>query len=414
MTAGLLLVYICGAFSLQIVLGIGIAVLRLRRVQAPVSGVGLQSGEAIPKGAWKGIREFRITRREYEDPARTQCSFYLAPIDGLSLPAFEPGQFLTISLRTLETGTRDASAGAAITRCYSISQGPEDKTYRITVKRALAPQDRPEALPGVVSNFLLDKMHVGDTVKLRAPAGKFCLEPDLSLPTVFVAGGIGIAPIMSMLNRSLTREPARKLYLYYGVLNSSNHAFKAVLEQWASAYKNFQLHVVYSHPAAGEMKGRDYQHVGFPDVGLFRATLPLGRHCFYVCGPPAMMSAVIPALGSWGVLPTDIRTESFGPSSFLPTATSAAATLNQPKLPIQFSRSGRTLTWDGSSANLLDFAEKNNIVVEAGCRTGSCGICETRLQSGKVGYRSKPEFDVQPGHCLMCIAVPEAALVLGA
>jgi uncharacterized protein len=72
------------------------------------------------------------------------------------------------------------------------------------------------------------------------------------------------------------------------------------------------------------------------------------------------------------------------------------------------------LMWDGADASLLDFAEKNGVVVEAGCRAGSCGSCDTKLVSGTVSYANKPDFKVASGHCLLCVGLPESALVLEA
>jgi ferredoxin len=81
---------------------------------------------------------------------------------------------------------------------------------------------------------------------------------------------------------------------------------------------------------------------------------------------------------------------------------------------VQFRRSGRTLTWDGRDASLLELAERCGVAVEAGCRAGSCGSCETRLLAGTVRYASPPDHPVAPGCCLLCVAVPASALVLEA
>jgi ferredoxin len=85
-----------------------------------------------------------------------------------------------------------------------------------------------------------------------------------------------------------------------------------------------------------------------------------------------------------------------------------------PALAIGFRRSGRTLDWLGQDTNLLDFAERQLIPVDAGCRSGSCGTCETRLISGRVNYATKPDHVIAPGHCLLCVAVPATALELDA
>ena len=81
---------------------------------------------------------------------------------------------------------------------------------------------------------------------------------------------------------------------------------------------------------------------------------------------------------------------------------------------MRFSRSGRTLAWDGQDANLLDFAERHGLAVDSGCRSGSCGTCQTRLLSGSVTYADQPDLDILKGHCLLCVGKPQADLVLDA
>jgi uncharacterized protein len=93
------------------------------RVQPPAPA------DAMPRAAWAGLREFSVARREFEDAAQPQCSFYLEPVDGAVLPPFLPGQFLTFELNTGEART--------LTRCYSLSDRPLSTSYRVTRRRAL-------------------------------------------------------------------------------------------------------------------------------------------------------------------------------------------------------------------------------------------------------------------------------------
>jgi ferredoxin len=81
-------------------------------------------------------------------------------------------------------------------------------------------------------------------------------------------------------------------------------------------------------------------------------------------------------------------------------------------IDVQFTKSARTLSWTGEDTNLLDFAERHGIAVESGCRSGSCGSCETAVTSGEVGYAQTPSFDVAKGHCLLCVGTPTGNLVL--
>lgn len=92
-----------------------------------------------------------------------------------------------------------------------------------------------------------------------------------------------------------------------------------------------------------------------------------------------MMQSLVPALVQWGVPPPDVHFEAFGPASVqLPGAVPAAvvAALAEP-IDVEFSRSGRTFSWDGQDTTLLDFTDRHGLAIDSGCRSGSCGSCET-------------------------------------
>ncbi len=414
MTAAQLLAFIAAALLLQLAAGIGWTIWR-HRVAA---GSALAQTPLVPSArsdaAWAGWREFRVAQRVFEDAAQTQCSFYLQPVDGRPLPPFKPGQFLTFALDVTAGGAGDAASTRAVTRCYSLSDRPEPAHYRVTVKRVPAPADHPEFDPGLSSNHFHDQVQVGAILRVKAPAGHFFIDPDPGVPAVLIGGGIGITPVMSMLRWCIAEQPQRVIHFYYGLRNSGEHAFKQQLEAMAASHPALRLNVVYSRPGESDLLGRDYQHRGHVDLELLRRTLPHGRHQFYVCGPPAMMQALVPALAGWGVPAADIRYEAFGPASVkLPGAPAAAAT-QAAAVEVRFVRSGRTLTWDGRDESLLDFAERHGIAVESGCRSGGCGSCETRLLEGKVRYEHAPDHDVAAGCCLLCVGRPSSPLVLDA
>jgi uncharacterized protein len=416
MTALQLLTYICAALLLQIASGFGVIVWRKRALVAqPAQPDGLEA-RALSAGAWSGWRDFRVKRRSFEDLARSQCSFCLQPVDGVPLAAFKPGQYLTFSLQVGDGEAGAAGTERSLTRCYSLSDGPDPANFRITVKRMLPPPDRPDLPPGASSSHFHDRVQEGDVLKVKAPAGHFFIDPDATAPAVFIAGGIGITPMMSMLRWCVAKQPERVVHLYYGVRSSADHAFKQTLEALAESHPALELHMVYSRPGPDDVQGRDYQHAGYIDLELLRSSLPHGRRQFYVCGPPPMMQSLVPALRGWGVKEGDIHFEAFGPASVRPAgpATKGPATVPSTSFEVRLTGSGRTLVWDGRDANLLDFAERHGVAVDSGCRSGSCGTCETKLASGTVHYPDKPDFDIAIGHCLLCVGKPHSALVLEA
>lgn len=423
MTAPQLLAWITAALLLQV--AGGIAWTLWRRAAVPAASEPAAAPAPRSDAAWSGWREFRVVAREHEDAARTQCSFHLQPVDGRPLPPFKPGQFLTFSLDVPQRAGDGATDGAAgsrtITRCYSLSERPDPARYRVTIKRVPAPPEHPQFEPGLSSNHFHDRVQVGDVLRVKAPSGHFFIDPDATVPAVLIAGGIGVTPMMSMLRWCLAEQPQRTVHFYYGLRNSAEHAFKAQLEALAAAHPLLRLHVVYSRPLAADVAGRDYRQRGHVDIELLRRTLPHGRHQFYVCGPPAMMGSLVPALAEWGVPLADLHYEAFGPASVrlagaAPASASTSASASDPAagVAVRFRRSARTVTWDGRDATLLDFAERHGIAVESGCRSGGCGSCETRVLEGSVQYERAPDHDVAAGHCLLCVGRPAEALVLEA
>ena len=414
MTAPLLLAYICAALLMQVAAAVSIAVWGRRGVAAKNTVAADGQIPSAAQGAWSGWREFRVARREFEDVKRTQCSFYLEPVDGATLPPFRPGQFLTFALRVAGVGGQGEER--TVTRCYSLSDRPDPTSYRITIKRVPVPADRPDVPPGASSNHFHDRVREGDVLKVKAPSGQFFIDSDPNVPVVLIAGGIGITPMMSMLRWCLAEQPERTVHLYFGLRHGDEHAFKAQIEQLASSYPLFHLTVVYSSPGQNDVAGRDFQHTGHIDIDLLRRTLPQGRHQFYVCGPPAMMESLVPAIVSWGAPPQDVHFEAFGPASVRAASATPRESGSGLEIPLEvrFRRSGRTLMWNGQDEFLLDFAERNGVAVDSGCRSGSCGSCETKLVSGTVRYANKPDHEVTPGHCLLCVGTPASALVLEA
>ncbi len=231
------------------------------------------------------------------------------------------------------------------------------------------------------------------------------------MPIVLIAGGIGITPLLSILNSLFHWADPREVWLFYGVRNRSEHLMKNHLESLRDTHPGFRLQVCYSNPSKEDLPGSDYLHRGRIDLQLLQRTLDLGRYEFYVCGPPAMMEVLVPAIEESGVAPERIHYESFGPASInkrrRPTTTAVTAVIE-----VRFSQSGKTVHWDSAAESLLELAEDQGIRVDSGCRAGSCGSCQTAIESGAVTYQQEPDADVQPGHCLLCITTPATDLTL--
>ncbi len=150
-----------------------------------------------PAPAWSGAKEFVVRRRVIEDDNASVCSFYLAPVNGAPLPLYRPGQYLTFNLEV-----PDAAGNAIrnVVRCYSLSDRPRADHYRVSIKRVPAPPGKPEAAPGIASNHFHDRIQEDARLSVQAPSGHFHLNEDGELPIVLIAGGIGITPLLGILN----------------------------------------------------------------------------------------------------------------------------------------------------------------------------------------------------------------------
>ena len=358
--------------------------------------------------SWNGFRKFEIARKEYE--TKDVCSFYLKPHDGRSLPPFLPGQYLTFQLRLPDEPK-------AIIRCYSLSDSPAvGDYYRVSIKRVPPPRDKPDLPPGRSSNFFHDSIEVGGILDVKAPSGHFYLNMNKTSPVVLIGGGIGLTPVVSMLNTICASDVQREVWFFLGVRDRTEHAMKDHLDNLNSQFDNLHLHVCYSDPTDDDLEGRDYTHAERVSVELMKRLLPSNNYEFYICGPPPMMEAVTSDLKDWGVPESDINFEAFGPASVKKTAKvdALASAPDQPAIELVFDRSGKTLTWDPAAESLLDFAEDNGITMDSGCRAGNCGNCITAIKSGDVTYFNESGSAPEDGSCLTCISVPKTNLTLDA
>jgi ferredoxin-NADP reductase len=420
-TLGLLLWITLGiGVQLALFVGIGLwqALRSYRRIAPGESQVAAElpaiSSRSVEPSSWSGFRSFTVVRRVLEDSAGQICSFYLEPTDRQPLPPYKPGQFLTFRLDL------PAAAGignAQISRCYSLSDAPSADHYRVSIKRVPPPPNSAHP-PGRSSNFFHDHVQVGTTMQVRAPSGHFHLEPGSS-PVVLIAGGIGITPMLSMLNWCQAFQPEREVWFFYGVRNSREAAFAGHLRAIAAANPNVHLQVCFSDPLPEDRLDRDFHHCGRVAVPLLRAQLPLRPYHYYICGPAPMMGALVTALEDWGVPGARIHFEAFGPASITrrkpePPARDAVLAAAAGDITVTFAKSGKQAPWSPLSSNLLVFAESHGIAIDSSCRAGSCGTCQTTLRSGAVTYQQAPEFDPEPGTCLLCVSTPASDVTLDA
>ena len=359
--------------------------------------------------SWNGIRKFRVARKIPEGGDIT--SFYFEPHDGKAIPTFQPGQYLTFSINLPDKKRPEV-------RCYSLSDRANPSSYRVSIKRVPPPRNQPDVPPGKISNHFHDNVHEGDIIDCMAPNGDFFLDITHQRPVVLIAGGIGLTPMVSMLNAVMDRGFDREIWLFYGVRDTSEQVMMDHLREVAQQHPdNFKLIMCYSGVDVRELPPDPEVacHGERVSVDLFKRVLPSNNFEYYICGPPPLMDSITHDLREWGVPDSSVHFESFGPASVskTPKAEEVAASADA-SLKISFSKSGEEFAWDPAAGNILAFALDKDVDIPSGCRAGSCGTCVSAIKSGEIEYLKPPGHKPDDGSCLTCICVPKSDLVIDA
>ncbi|MBU9136630.1 NO-inducible flavohemoprotein [Burkholderia multivorans] len=263
---------------------------------------GLYEQAATRVGGWTGWRSFIVRDKRPESSVIT--SFVLEPADGRPVANFEPGQYVSVAVDVPTLGLQQI-------RQYSLSDMPNGRTYRISVKR----EGGGPYPPGYVSCLLHDHVNVGDEVRLAAPYGCFHIDVDASTPIVLISGGVGLTPMISMLKRAI-QDPKRQVVFVHGARNSGVHAMRDRLRETARTHTNFSLIVFYDDPLPQDLPGRDYDHAGLVDVNAIKDAILLPDADYYICGPVPFMRLQHDALKQLDIPEARIHYEVFGPDLF--------------------------------------------------------------------------------------------------
>ena len=263
---------------------------------------------------WNNWRDFKIDRKERESDEVT--SFYLKPVDGKALPLFLPGQYISIMLDVPDLKYKQA-------RQYSLSDKPSSEYYRISVKREKGlDMNDPESVahPGYISNTLHDHREVGDVVQLSHPAGDFFLDvrkQSEDNPVVLISAGVGLTPLLSMLNTLVEEDGHRNISWIHASRNSKVQPFTGHIADLVKSHPNITEELYHSNPSSNERQGVDYDIKGRMDLSKLESEeqdLKLGHKDaqYYICGPEKFMTDVELALRDRGVASERINMEVFG------------------------------------------------------------------------------------------------------
>jgi len=262
------------------------------------------------QGGWYGPKAFRVAAKTPESELVT--SFTLVPEDGDSVADYLPGQYL---------GIRVQPPGAEYTeiRQYSLSDKPQRNHYRISVKRETG------EFTGTVSNHLHDNVQVGDTIDALPPAGAFFLQDhtDSATPVVLISAGVGLTPMLSMLETVLEHTPNRPVCYLHACENAVQHSFKTRVNQLCEQHDSLSQFCWYNKAQSAEKTTEsasdlldDLRH-GLMNISDVKTQLPIGDGQFYLCGPTGFMGFIKRQLMEAGVAEDRIFYEVFGPHSDL-------------------------------------------------------------------------------------------------
>lgn len=365
------------------------------------------------------MRTFVVERKDKE--SETVTSFILVPEDGQPLATFKPGQFLSFQLDI-------PGHDKPVLRTYTISSSPsaaslqEGAHYRLSIKREPAPKGKPDLPPGLSSNFFHDQVDVGSTVQVGAPAGAFYLHDGRNGPVVLLSGGVGLTPMISMLDHLVDQHRRRPTWFIHGVQDGIEHAFGAHVRDLAQAHDHVTAHVVYAEAGPDDVEGRDYDATGFITIPMLESLLP-GPICdFYLCGPPPFMKVLFNALLDWGVDEARIYYEFFGPATVLKDGGDDAADDKPDNAPeaapangmtVTFRKSDLSLAWDTAHETILEMAEANGLTPAFSCRSGVCQTCILDLIEGEIEYIHDDVIPPQEeGKVLICSSAPKTDIVI--
>ncbi len=370
----------------------------------------LAKAEASTQGR-PGFRNFIVDRKEPE--SETITSFYLLPEDGVALAEFQPGQFLTFELDI-------PGHEKPLIRTYSLSDSANPDYYRVSIKREPTPRDLPDVPPGLSSNYFHDQVEVGTKLRVGAPRGKFHLDQESERAIVLLSGGVGLTPMIAMLNAIVRSGSRRPVWFIHGVRNGREHAMGRHVRNIAEENANIRAHIRYSDPEPDDVEGRDYDSPGRVDIPLLKQLLPFDDYDFYLCGPPPFMKSLYCGLLSLSVSEARIHYEFFGPGSILQDDSEPASQEETRPAEVElvggtqivFARSGLTVGWDPACDSILDLAESQGLNPDYSCRSGICNTCISELTEGEVEYLEEPLDEPDRGHVLICCARPKTSLVI--
>ncbi len=313
---------------------------------------------------------------------------------------FEAGQFVTLELPT---------GGGTVFRCYTISSAPtRPETVSITSKRVPG---------GTGSNWLHDNLRPGMQLRATGPSGVFVLPHARAAKLLFLSGGSGTTPLMSMARTLFDRAEDRDVAFVHSARTPADIIFRDELALMARRLPRLRVaHVVEGtsgEPGWPGLIGR----LDLPMLGLLVPDL-LEREVL-CCGPAPYMAAVRAMLDQAGFDRSRYHEESFSfeelPGVVVEEVIGAEEVIEaETAFSVTFAKSGKTVACP-PGMTVLAAARQAGLRLPSSCTRGVCGTCKSRMLSGRVdmqhGGGIRPR-EIDQGMVLICCSRPLEDVVI--
>lgn len=264
----------------------------------------LYQNQVNKENGWTGWKPFRIGRREIESDEI--CSFYLYPTDSGKLPDYKPGQYISIKIYLPQLNLNQI-------RQYSLSDEPGKDYYRISVKK-----EKSELIntDGMISNYLHDSGQPGTIVELSSPSGNFVLPEENNFPLVFISGGIGATPFVSMIKYLSSKQHSHPICWLHACRSRDVHAFREFYQEMENSGLDFTGHIFYDKCSLEDIQAGVNE--GHLNIGSLENTRYYKNTRYYICGPAGFIKKQFGDLKKIGVDSEKIFFEEFGPQVLTP------------------------------------------------------------------------------------------------
>ncbi len=235
--------------------------------------------------------EYQTRLLERSEVAEGTLAFKLEKPAGF---VFRAGQSADLTLLS----PREADAEGDI-RTFSIAAAPAENALMFATR-----------LRDTAFKRNLRSMEIGTTLKIDGPAGSFNLHKNSAKPAVFLAGGIGITPFLSMIREAVSLKSAHEIHLFYANRRPEDSAFLRELQDMAGLHTRFHLVATMSEIEKSKQPWQGER--GFIDGAMLKRYLPaLNGPIYYIAGPPAMVAAMKQMLINQQIDEDDVRSEDF-------------------------------------------------------------------------------------------------------